>query len=286
MNKKKGKKKLVIWSIAGVITAVIISGVLFMPKGINAYQEEKAQSGTITTYYSFSGTVEAKNRKIMMSEAPMQIKEVKVKVGDQVKSGDIILTTKQGDKIKAAMNGEISKIFVEKNAEIMSGTQLLEIVDYSALQTVVKVDEYDLKYLSAGKEVNVNINALEKEVKGTVATISREAFNENGVSYFTATIDLAKDDAVKVGMSTEAKLLKQNAEGVTTISMKAIQFDSKNKAYVLIPSEKGMPTKKYVQTGINDGNIVEIKSGIETGDAVMVEKKDDSSAAMMHGGSL
>ena len=286
MNKKKGKKKLVVWSIVGVIAAVFITGVLFMPKGINAYQEEKAQSSTITTYYSFSGTVEAKNRKIMMSEAPMQIKEVKVKVGDQVKSGDIILTTKQGDKIKAAMNGEISKIFVEKNAEIMSGAQLLEVVDYSALQTVVKVDEYDLKYLSAGKEVNVTINALEKEVKGTVAAISREAVNENGVSYFTATIDLAKDDAVKVGMSTEAKLLKQNAEGVTTISMKAIQFDSKNKPYVLIPSEKGMPTKKYVQTGINDGNIVEIKSGIETGDAVMVENKDDSSAAMMHGGSL
>jgi multidrug efflux pump subunit AcrA (membrane-fusion protein) len=281
----KQKKKIVIWSIVGLVTAALVSGVLFKPKGVDASEKEKAQTGDITTYYSFSGSVEAKNRKTITSNAPMQIKEIKVNAGDQVKNGDVLIVTKQGDKIKAPLDGEISKIEVEENAEIMSGAPIIEIVDYSALQTNVKVDEYDLKYLTVDKEVSVTINALEKEIKGTVSAISKEATNENGVSYFTATIDLAKNDAIKVGMSTEAKILKQNVKGVTTLSMKAVKFDSKNKPYVLIPSEKGLPTKKYIQTGINDGTTIEIKSGINTGDVVMISEKDNSAQAMMGGGN-
>ncbi|MEO2077283.1 MAG: HlyD family efflux transporter periplasmic adaptor subunit [Bacillus sp. (in: firmicutes)] len=286
-QKKKSKKKIVIWSIVGLIVASLISAVLFTPKGLGNVEKEKAQTGDITTYYSFSGAVEAKNRKTITSEEAMQIKEIKVKVGDQVKNGDVLVVTKDGDKIKATLDGEISKIHVEKNAQVMSGAQLLDIVNYSVLQTNVKVDEYDLKYLKVGQEVNVTINALEKEIKGTVSAISKEATNENGVSYFTATIDLAKDEAIKVGMSTEAKILKQEAKGVVTLSMKAIQFDSKNKPYVLIPTEKGMATKKYIQPGINDGTTIEVKNGVSAGDEVIIstDDKEVSHADMMQGGS-
>ncbi|MEH7748583.1 HlyD family efflux transporter periplasmic adaptor subunit, partial [Neobacillus drentensis] len=245
------------------------------------------ETGDITTYFSFSGTVEAKNRKTMMSDTAMQIKEIEVKIGERIEKGDVLLTTKQGDKIKAAIDGEIAKIHVEKNAEVMSGAQLVDIVDYSKLQTNVKVDEYDLKYLKVDQKVYVSINALEKEIKGTVSAISKEAINENGVSYFTATIDLTKDKAIKVGMSTEAKILKQLAKGVTTLSMKAIRFDSKNKPYVMIPTEKGMATKQYIQTGINDGTTVEIKGGVDPGDVVLItnQEKNNSDTAMMHGGN-
>lgn len=286
-QKKKSKKKFVIGAIAGIIAALLIAAVVFMPKGMGNFEKEKAQTGDITTYYSFSGAVEAKNRKIIMSEEAMQIKEIKVKVGDQVENGDVLVVTKQGSKIKATLDGEISKIHVEKNAQVMAGAQLLDIVNYSVLQTNVKVDEYDLKYLAVGKEVSVTINALDKEIKGTVSAISKEATNENGVSYFTATIDLAKDDTIKVGMSTEAKILKQEAKSVVTLSMKAIQFDSKNKPFVFIPLEKGTTKKIYVQTGINDGTTIEIKNGVSVGDEVIIsnDEKEMSHAEMMQGGN-
>jgi multidrug efflux pump subunit AcrA (membrane-fusion protein) len=284
-QKKKGKKKIVIWAIGGIVAVGIISSVLFTPKGPGAFEKETAQTENITTYYSFSGAVEAKTKKTIMSEEVMQIKEIKFKAGDQVKEGDVLLVTKQGKKIKSTLAGEITKIHVEKNADVMAGVQLVDIVDYNVLQTTVKVDEYDLKFISVGQEVNVAINALEKEIKGTVSAISKEAVNENGISYFTATIDLAKDDTVKVGMSTEAKILKQNVSAVTTLSMKAINFDSKNKPYVLLPSEEGPPTKQYIQTGINDGSIIEVKDGITAGDEVIINDKEAAVPAMMHGGA-
>ena len=63
--------------------------------------------------------------------------------------------------------------------------------------------------------------------------MSKEGQIVNGVTFFTATIDLEKDDSVKIGMSAEVKLVNSNATGVVTLPMKAIQFDDNNSPYVL-----------------------------------------------------
>lgn len=288
MNKKqknKGKKKIVIWSIVGVIMIAVISLLAFSPRGNGDFQEEVAVKGDITTYYSFSGTVEAKNRQSIASHKEMHIEKVHVKEGEKVKKGDVLLKNGFGEEIKAEIDGEVSKVYVKENSHVLPGDQLIDVVNFTDLQTNVKVDEYDLKYLKVNKEVKVTINALEKEVKGRITAISKEATNENGVSYFIATIDLAKDDALKIGMSAEAKVLKEEAKAVTTLPMDVIQFDSKNKPYVLLPSEKGLPTKKYITTGINDGLVIEVKNGITPGDVVVfTDNEKAQTAATMHGG--
>ncbi|TWT25844.1 efflux RND transporter periplasmic adaptor subunit [Planomicrobium sp. CPCC 101110] len=282
MNKKqknKSKKKLVVWSFAGILVAALAVAAVFMPKGTGAFQEAVAETGDIATFYSFAGVIEAKNRETVMSEKAMQISEIQVKEGDKVKTGDVLLMTAMGEEIKASVDGEISKVLVEKNAELMSGIELLEIVDYSDLQANVKVDEYSLKFLEEGRKVNVTINALDKEIAGSISELSKEAANENGISYFTATIDLAKDEELRIGMSAEAKILKEEAKKVTTLPIKVIQFDSSDKPYVLLPSEQSLPTKKYISTGINDGTVVEIKSGISAGDSVMYTDNEEAQAA-------
>ncbi|MED3563940.1 efflux RND transporter periplasmic adaptor subunit [Bacillus xiapuensis] len=286
-QKKKGKKRIVIWSMIFAAVIALISIVAFWPRGNNDFQEEKAQTGDIITYYSFSGVVEAKSRQNLSSQKEMHIDKIFVKEGDQVKKGDVLLKNGVGEQIKAEIDGEISRVYVKNNTHVLPGTQLIDIVDFDALQTNVKVDEYDLKNLKIGNKVDVTIQALGKEMKGTISRISKEATNENGVSYFTATIDLKNDKTIRVGMSAEAKILKEKAIGVTTLSMDAIRFDTKNKPYVLLPTEKGIPIKKYIHTGMNDGTTVEIKDGIGAGDVVIISAKEqgNSDAAMMHGGN-
>lgn len=278
-QKNKSKKKLMIWIVVGIVVLALVAAAVFMPKGTGAFQEEVAETGDIKTYFSFTGAIEAKNRETVMSEKSIQISEIKVEEGDQVEKGDVLLETSMGEEIKASVDGEVSKVLVEKNAELMSGIELMEVVDYSDLQTTVKVDEYSLKFLKAGQKVDVTVNALDKEIKGTISAISKEAANENGISYFTAAIDLVKDEELRVGMSAEAKIVKEEAKKVTTLPMKVVQFDSRNKPYVLLPAEDGLPTKKYITTGINDGTVVEVKSGISAGDSVMFTDNEEAQAA-------
>lgn len=269
-QKKKSKKKVVVWSV-GIVIVGLLATAFIVPKGSSGFDEEKAATGSITTYYSFSGTVDAKSRQNIFSRKEMHIIEVKVKAGDQVKPGDVLMKTTNGD-IKAEINGEVAQVYTKNDSHAVEGTQLMDIADYSNNQTNVKVDEYDLKYVKVGQQVNVKINALDEEIKGIVSAISKEAKNENGVSYFTATIDLEKDKPVRVGMSAEAKLLKQQAAEVTTLPMNSVQFDRNNKPYVFIRSNKGAPVQKYIETGINDGTAIEIKGGVSAGDVVMIPK--------------
>jgi HlyD family secretion protein len=200
----------------------------------------------------------------------MQIDEIKLTEGTLVKKDDVLLETKEGDEIKAPIDGEISKMYVEENEQVMPGAALADLVDYENLQITVKVDEYDLPAITVDKEVDVTIGAIDKEIKGKVSSVSKEATHVNGVSFFTATIDLEQDEAIKVGMSAEIKLLNQKASGATIITMKALQFDENNKPYVFIKSEQNEPVVKYVQAGINDGTTVEITKGLTEGNVVMI----------------
>lgn len=277
-KKKKKKTKLVIGIVIGFIAAGAAAAPLFMPKGQAVYKEVRAENGNLSSYYTFSGTVEAKNRKTVRSEAAMQIEEMKVEKGDAVKKDDVLLETAAGEEIKAPIDGEISAVTAEENSQVMAGAELLEIADYSDLQTSMKVDEYDLKSVKEDKEVNVIISALDKEVKGVISSISKEAANENGVAFFSAVIDLEENEDIRVGMSAEVKILNEQAADVPTLPMDAVQFDGNDNPYVLVPVKDGQPKRKYIKTGINDGVHVEVKEGLTNGETVVIPSQEQPAA--------
>ena len=281
-TKRKSKKKR--WLPISIImfVAVGIAATLFMRPATSAYESVDAKIGSITTYYSFAGNVESKNRETVISEKVMQVSEIRVKEGDVVKEGDTLLKTKAGDLIKAKIAGEIATIHVKNNAQIMAGSKLMEIVDYDNLKVNVKVDEYDVAFLENGKETAVKIGAINKEIKGTISSMSKEGQVMNGVTFFTATIDLEKDNNVKIGMSAEVTIISDQVTDVVTLPMTVIQFDDTNQPYILKNGEKGIPVKTEITTGINDGSTVEVITGVSAGETIFY-KKASAAAGMRFG---
>lgn len=270
-NKKTKVKKWV--TIGFIVYVIIVITVVYVkrPKSIN-YVNAVAGTGDITTYYSFSGNVDTKNRQTIMSDKMMQISDIYVHEGDIVKKDDVLIKSKTGDKIKSKINGVITNVGVKENAQVMAGNKLIEIVDNKNLKIKVKVDEYDLSALTEGKETRVTVNALDKEVTGKVKRISEEGQIANGVTFFNATIDLAKDNSIKIGMSAEVKLIKDQVTGVIILPMSAVLFDEYNNPYVLKKDSKGAAVKTKIMTGINDGTAVQIKSGVLNNETVLYTK--------------
>lgn len=275
-RKSKIKKRIITSIIVIALAAAVVFAILSRPK-VNNYESVEAKTGNIKTYLSYSGNVEAKNRQNVMSEKVMQIDEIKVEEGDKVKEGDVLFTTTTNDEITAEIDGEVSKIDIDENEQVMAGISLLEIVDYNNLKINVKVDEYSIPDLKVGKKANVYINAIDKEITGTVKSISKEGQVVNGVTYFTADIDLKKDKAIKVGMSAEIKFPGKSVSDVVTLPMSVIQFDESNNPYVYLKDEKDNLIKTAIKTGINDGTTVEVKSGIKKGDLIFYKKTTTTS---------
>lgn len=271
--KKKSKSKKWVLITVGVLAIVLIIAFINRPK-TNLYSSATASVGDITTYYTFTGNIEAKDRQSVISGKVMQISKIYVENGDMVEEGDDLLKTTMGEYIEAEIDGEVVNLDVEVNQQVMSGVKLLDVVDYSAMQIEVKVDEYDLPAVTVGKEATIKISALDKELTGTVKSISKEGTISNGVTYFDAVIELSYDESIKVGMSTEVKLIHENATGAVLLPMTAIQFDSDNNPYVLKKDVNNKYSKSDITVGINDGVNVEILSGVAESDTVYYTKSN------------
>ncbi len=270
---KKSKKKSSQKGLIGLAVVVVVLGVILIPRmnKEKPYSEEQVKKGNIETYYTFSGNVDSKNRQQVMAEKVMQISEIKVEEDSKVEKDDILFETSQGDEIKAKVSGTVSKIYIQEDEAIMSGGKLCDIIDFDDLEVTIKIDEYDLSSVEVGKEATVTIGAVEKEVVGKLSDISDTATIQNGVAYFTATLDLEKDSKVKVGMSAEAKILNKSAKDILMIPMKVLKFNEEDEPYVFIKDENNRPVEQLVGVGINDGKEVEITEGVSQGQVIMYE---------------
>ncbi len=278
MNKRKKKNtgiKALIWFLAIILIIGAAGRFVFAPKTA-VYSETAIAKGDITTYFSFSGSVEVKNRETVFADKALQIKEIKVEKGQQIKEDDVLMVTTANQKIKAKISGEVAKIHSDLNAQLMPGARLIDIVDYNNLQLSIQVDEYDLSAISLDKEVDITLHALNKSVKGKVVDISKEGIYQGGVTYFNAIVELQEDADIKVGMSAEVKVLNQSLKNIDTLPMSVILFDENNKPYVNIKGDK-LIKRASLELGATDGVLVEVKGGISASDAIIVQKESSSS---------
>ena len=270
----KAKNNKIKWTIGIIVLAAVL--IFFLPRIRGQRQvsgdEIEVKIGDIETFYNFSGSIEAKNRQTIFSNGTIQIKEFKVEQGELVQKDDIIYRTTRGEDVKAPISGEILKIFVEEDEQLAPGAKIIEIVDYDELQLRVKVDEYDLKAIKEGIIARVTINSLDKDVEGVVTDISKEGIYMNGITFFDTTMSITNEGDILVGMSAEAKILNEKAEGVAILPMTAIKFYDDNRPYVNIKVDK-LVDEKEIEIGITNGSNVEIKSGLNPGEKAFIVKE-------------
>jgi len=258
MSAAKKRPKKGRWIAIAAVAVVLIGGaaVWALRPAVQNYESVTAKTGTIATYYSFSGNIEARYRQTVISDKFMQIADVKVEEGDRVEEGDELFRTTAGERVKATINGEVANLDVEEDERVAAGVRLLEVIDYDALEVKVKVDEYDVDAIKKDEEATVFISATGKEVKGKVNDVSRAGEVADGVTFFTATIGLDKDETLRIGMSAEVRLVGDSVKDAVTLQADA----------------DGKPVKTEIVTGLNDGTTVEVKKGLAAGDTVLYKQ--------------
>lgn len=174
-----------------------------------------------------------------------------------------------GDReVKAEIDGVVSKIYVDEDTKLNTGSVVMDILDTDSVNAVVKVDEYDYATMLVGNPVTVYIDALNMEVPGIVSSIDMQAVAAAGMAYFNAEVEFEHDSSVLGGLTVEVTSLKDSAKDALLIPMDALQFDKQNQPYVLFKDEKGVLQSRYVTVGINDGFKAEIIEGVNEGETL------------------
>ena len=269
----KKKKKWIKWAVLLVVAAVCGYLWFAMSKTQDAvaYREAVSTSGDLTTYYQFDGVVHAKRMQTLTADAPDTVKNVYVSQNEQVEKGDKLYRTDGGTTVKADIDGEVTGLFVHEGDVLAAGAKTAEIIDMTALEVQLSVDEYDVGAMTPGKAVEVTVLATGDVLSGTVTALDKNGTASGDLSYYTAKVDLEASESVYPGMQASARVLRSHAENAVLLRMEVIQFDEYNKPYVLKRVAEGEEPQRVPATvGASDGVVCEIISGVSADETVLV----------------
>lgn len=152
-------------------------------------------------------------------------------------------------------------------------TVIMTVADMSRMQIEANVDQTDIGKVALGQKVTFTVDAYPgKEFSGVVTTISRKATVSQNVTYYPVTIDVANaENLLNPGMVARVSVLVSERKGVLTLPLSAIRSDKTGK-YVIVPGPNGQTQNVPVTTGNGGDDRVEILSGLNEGDKVIVSQ--------------
>lgn len=182
----------------------------------------------------------------------------------------------------------------------------------SKMKVETSIDEADVGQVKPGQKVRFRVDAFpEKEFEGKLRQVRLAPVATNNVVTYTVIVEADNPDGLLVpGLTANVDIVVASAYGVPTAPVSALRFKMPappsgkppfgakkppfpvpdgakaagdgQKVWVL---DGGFPRPRPVVLGVNDGSRVQIVSGLEVGDSVVVGQEKRTSAASAASGS-
>ena len=295
-KKKKSRKrrilKRIIW-LAVILLAVGIAGWSVYSKLMAEYKITYdpyiATTGSISNSLSFTGSMQLIDSATYTASADSKVREIYVSEGDRVKEGDKLMRLSGGETIEAEFDGTVSTIEVAKGDEVKAEDSLITVADFDHMTVSVRVGESNIAQVFAGQTCKVTVSSVNANFESVIGKIDYVAYSGNNVAYYTAKVDVDTSEAENVwpGMQATVTVPLEEAENVTVLKMDALSTARDNTAYVYKENADGEMEEVTVTVGVSNGNYVEIKEGVASGETVykIAEKEEEATglAALVSG---
>ncbi|MEM9929809.1 MAG: efflux RND transporter periplasmic adaptor subunit [Bacteroidota bacterium] len=208
--------------------------------------------------------------------------------------------------IYAPMGGVVSLLNVEQGERVvgtiqMAGTELMRIANLNAMEVRVEVSENDVPTVKIGDQAEVEVDAyLNRKFKGRVTQIANSSttagladnvLNSDQVTNFEVRISIDPESYADLvaagntypfrpGMSAGVDILTKSEEGVISIPIEAVTTREKetededivgtdNIEEVVFVISGDTVVQTTVTTGVQDANVIAIKTGLAEGQVVV-----------------
>ena len=227
------------------------------------------------------------NAEDAMENAKDNVETADEAIEDAKKSLEDILETKEDFSITAPISGQIiSKIALEGDT-IASRSILCTIYDLSAVVFEMYVDELDVLSVNTGQEVTVTADAFEETAfQGVVTNVSLQSTASGGVTQYPVTVRVNEPGDLLPGMNVTGEIIIERKENVIAVPSEALMRG--DVVYVVDPTVTeavGDVPAGYkevaVETGITDGDYIEIKSGLTGNEEVYVIRNTGAGEIMI-----
>lgn len=192
--------------------------------------------------------------------------------------------------ITSPIDGIVLSKSVEEGQTVaasFSTPELFKIAqDLTNMQVVADIDEADIGGVAEGQRVTFTVDAFPDDTfEGTVKQVRQEATTESNVVTYEVIISAPNDDLkLKPGLTANVTIFTLEKNNVLTLPSKALRFSPNEailqkgeriedrKAKTKVWTKEGSVFKAHgVQTGITNGVLTEILSGIKEGTEVLTD---------------
>jgi len=259
------------------------------------------QRGNIAVEFRVTGTVNPRNRLEIKPQIAGRIEDILVVEGQKVKKGEILAWMSSTDRaalldiarsksqdeyikwqdkykptpIISSIDGFIIARYNEPGQTVTLNDVILVIADTLIIEA--NVDETDLRYIKLGQEVNIFLDAYPNmKFEGIVEHIAYESKIVNNVVVYKVKILPKKIlPNFRAGMTATIEISADRKENVLLLPVDVI-IEKNNKKYVNVKTGNNNKLElREVVTGISDGKKIEIISGVNEDDSVLMEIKNE-----------
>jgi RND family efflux transporter MFP subunit len=198
--------------------------------------------------------------------------------------------------VRAPIDGTIAELDVKKGDSVSSGTTIATIISKTSIAEI-PLNEVDVAKIKVGQKATLTFDAIEDlGISGEVAQIDTLGTVSQGVVNYNVKITFdTEDDRVKSGMSVSVAIITDVRQDVLVVPSAAVK-SSGSTSYVEVPVEKvsaaqleasattgiflaDTPKRQIVVTGLSDDTSMEIKTGLNEGDQIIVKTITSASSA-------
>lgn len=170
--------------------------------------------------------------------------------------------------LKAPFAGTVTDVYVEKGSSVMSGTQILHIVDVSVLKVRLSVPEKEVYQLKTGNKVRVSTTVYPDTMfTGTITFISPEADQAHS---YDVEVMLANPRGfpLKAGTYARVHFGIVSSERPLVISREAL-IGSLEEPQVYVVKNDSTAKLRAIRIGHTFVHQVEVTQGLQPGDLVV-----------------
>lgn len=175
--------------------------------------------------------------------------------------------------LRAPSRGIVADIKVDLGESVNASDISLDFIT-EELQVTANISEADIAKVELGDSVSMTFDAfsINELFAGEIVSIDPAETVIQGVVYYEASILIQSEDPrIKPGMTVNIDVLADEKESVLQISPQALQYES-GETFVFV-LENGIAVRRDIETGLQGERKIEVLSGLEKGEEVVLYEK-------------
>ena len=164
--------------------------------------------------------------------------------------------------ITSDIKGRVYSILKKKGEMVNTQTPLAIIGDAKAFKIVIEVDEYDIIKIKKGLKIVVSLDSYKGQTFEAVVSKIDPIMNERSKTFTIEAAFINQPPVLYPNLTLEANIVIKTKPNILTIPRKYLINDQ----YVVLENGE----KKYIKIGLKDYEKVEVISGIDKTDKIII----------------